>query len=222
MANQISPLCTIIGMGPGNGLSIAKRFAKEGFRIAMISRPGDDLKSLQQKLKNLGYESHDFYAEAAEFNQLKMAMDDVKSKLGDTEVLVYNVSIYREAIPTQLDAETCVNDFRANVAGALVAVQHAVPAMKAKKKGTILLTGGGQALNPIPLLSSLGIGKAGLRNLAYSLHGELKDSGIHVGTITINGQVNPATKFSPDLISESFWKMHVQQQGQFEKEIIYQ
>ncbi len=215
-------LCTIIGMGPGNGLSIAKRFAKEGFRIAMISRPGDDLKTIQQKLKELGYESHDFYSEAADFVQLKKTMDDIRNKLGDTDVLVYNVSIYREAIPTQLDAEACVQDFRANVAGALIAAQHVVPAMKQKRRGTILLTGGGQALNPLPLLSSLGIGKAGLRNLAHSLHEELKDSGIHAGTITINGQVNPATKFSPDLISESFWKMHAQPEGQFEKEIIYQ
>lgn len=219
---MIKPLCTIIGMGPGNGLSIAKRFAKEGFKIAMVSRPEDDLKSLQQILSTLGYESHDFYADVADFSQLKKVMDDVKSKLGDTEVLVYNVSIYREATPLQLDAETCVKDFRANVAGALVTVQHVVPAMKEKKKGTILLTGGGQSLSPMPLLSSLGIGKAGLRNLAFSLHGELKDFGIHAGTITINGQVNPKTKFAPDLISEEFWNMHSQKDGQLEKEIIYQ
>ncbi len=216
------PLCTIVGMGPGNGLAIAKRFAKEGFVIAMISRPGDDLKSLQQKLKELGYESHDFYAEVADFGQFKEVLGEVKKKLGDTEVLVYNVSIYREASPTSLDAETCVNDFRANVAAALVAVQQVIPAMKAKKKGTILITGGGQALNPLPLLSSLAIGKAGIRNLAWSLHGELKPFGIHAGTVTINGQVNPDTKFSPDLISEEFWKMHSQKDGQFEREIIYQ
>lgn len=218
----MKPLCTIVGMGPGNGFSIAKRFAKEGFVIAMISRPGDDLKSLQQRLSSLGYESHDFYAEVADFRQFKKALDDVKAKLGDTDVLVYNVSIYREATPTALDAETCVNDFRANVAAALVAVQHVVPAMKQKRKGTILITGGGQALNPMPLLSSLAIGKAGIRNLAFSLFGELKPFGIHAGTITINGQVNPNTKFAPDLISESFWIMHTQPEGQFEKEIIYQ
>ncbi|HXH18522.1 MAG TPA: SDR family NAD(P)-dependent oxidoreductase [Chitinophagales bacterium] len=216
------PLCTIVGMGPGNGFSIAKRFAKEGFMIAMISRPGDDLKSLQQKLNALGYSSYDFYAEAADFGQLRKAFDEVKLKLGDTEVLVYNVSIYREATPTALDAETCVHDFRANVAGVLVAVQHVVPAMKANGKGTILITGGGQALNPLPLLSSLGIGKAGIRNLAWSLHGELKPFGIHAGTVTINGQVKPGTKFDPDLISEEFWKLHSQPDGQFEREVIYQ
>ena len=216
------PLCTIIGMGPGNGLSITKRFAKEGFRIAMISRPGDDLKTLQSMLKDLGYESHDFYADAADFEQLGRTLDEVYARCGETEVLVYNVSIYREASPTQLDPEVCVQDFRANVAAILVAVQHIVPAMKNKGKGTILLTGGGQALNPISLLSSLGIGKAGLRNLAYSLHHELKDFGIHVATVTINGQVDPNTKFAPDLICEEFWDLHTQQIGQFEIEIVYQ
>lgn len=216
------PLCTIVGMGPGNGLAIAKRFAKEGFVIAMLSRPGDDLKSLQQKLKELGYESHDFYADVADFGQLKNTFEAIKNKLGDTDVLVYNVSIYREATPTALDAETSVKDFRANVAGALVAVQQVVPAMKEKKKGTILITGGGQALNPLPFLSSLAIGKAGIRNLAWSLYDELKPFGIHAATVTINGQVNPATKFAPDLICESFWKLHTQKAGEFEREIIYQ
>lgn len=215
-------LCTIVGMGPGVSFSVAKRFAKEGFTIAMISRPGDDLKNLQQKLKELGYESHDFYADAADFVQLNKALDEIKNKLGDTEVLLYNVSIYREASPTQLDAETAVKDFRANVAGALVAAQHVVPAMKAKKKGTILITGGGQALTPIPVLSSLAIGKAAIRNLAWSLHGELKSSGIHAATVTINGQVNPTTKFAPDLICEAFWTLHTQKEGEFEREIIYQ
>ncbi|MDZ4844168.1 MAG: SDR family NAD(P)-dependent oxidoreductase [Chitinophagales bacterium] len=216
------PLCTIVGMGPGNGFAIAKRFAKEGFVIAMLSRPGDDLKSLQQKLKELGYESHDFYVDVADFNQLKNTFEDVKKNLGDTDVLVYNVSIYREATPTALDAETSVKDFRANVAGVLVAVQQVVPAMKEKKKGTILITGGGQALHPLPFLSSLAIGKAGIRNLAWSLFEELKPLGIHAATVTINGQVNPATKFAPDLICESFWKLHAQQEGGWQREIIYQ
>ena len=146
----------------------------------------------------------------------------MSSKLGDTDVLVYNVSIYREATPAALDAELCVQDFRANVAAALVAVQHVVPPMKEKKKGTILITGGGQALHPLPLLSSLAIGKAGIRNLAWSLHEELKHFGIHAATVTINGQVKQGTKFAPDLICEEFWKLHSQPQGQFEREIIYQ
>lgn len=216
------PLCTIVGMGPGISFSVAKRFAKEGYAIAMISRPGDNLKALRQKLNEQGYEAHDFYSEAADFTQLKNAFDAVKETLSDTDVLVYNVSIYREATPTALDAEICVNDFRANVAGALVAVQQVAPAMKEKKKGTILITGGGQALNPLPFLSSLAIGKAAIRNLAWSLFEELKPHGIHAATVTINGQVNPATKFAPDLICEYFWKLHAQKEGEWQREIIYQ
>lgn len=217
-----SPLCTIVGMGPGISFSVAKRFAKEGYNIAMISRPGDNLKALQQKLSELGYASHDFYAEAADFTQLKNAFDQVRKTLGHTDVLVYNVSIYREATPTQLDAEVSVQDFRANVAGALVAVQQVLPPMKEKKKGTVLITGGGQALNPLPFLSSLAIGKAGIRNLAWSLFEELKPHGIHAATVTINGQVNAATKFAPDLICEYFWKLHAQKEGEWQREIIYQ
>lgn len=45
----MAKLCVIVGMGEGNGMSIAKRFGKEGFTIAMIARNEEKLKSYQSK-----------------------------------------------------------------------------------------------------------------------------------------------------------------------------
>ena len=47
-------ILTIVGMGPGNGMGIARRFGKEGFTIAMISRNEEKLKKLQGELNNEG------------------------------------------------------------------------------------------------------------------------------------------------------------------------
>ena len=56
--------------------------------------------------------------------------------------------------------------------------------MRAAGRGSILLTGGGLALDPTGWLpaASLAVGKAGLRSLAFSMHKELAPEGIHVGT----------------------------------------
>ena len=216
------PLCTIVGMGSGISLSVAKRFAKEGYKITMIGRREFYLEKLKNQLAEEGVEAYYFIADVSDFEKLKTTFDQIKKEQGDTEVLVYNVSVFREATPTQLDAETCVKDFRANVAAALVAVQQVVQEMKNKKRGTILITGGGQALEPYPAYSSLAIGKAGIRNLSYSLHGELKPFGIHVATITINGMVAPNTQFAPDLICEEFWRLHQQPESEFEREVIFE
>ena len=93
--------------------------------------------------------------------------------------------------------------------------------MKANGKGTILLTGGGLALNPFAEVSSLAIGKAGIRSLAFSLSQELKESGIHVGTVTICGTVEPETHFDPDTIAQSYLALHKQPLTEFETEITY-
>ena len=55
-----------------------------------------------------------------------------------------------------------------NIGGALVAAQAVAPKMSERGLGTILLTGGGFALQPLPDYLSLSIGKAGIRALAMS------------------------------------------------------
>jgi len=47
-------------------------------------------------------------------------------------------------------------------------------------------------------------------------------TGIHVGTVTIAGQIETGTHFDPDKIAEAYLKLHRQPPGKFETEIIYQ
>jgi hypothetical protein len=70
--------------------------------------------------------------------------------------------------------------------------------------------------------SSLAVGKAGLRNLAFSLHKELTPFHIHVATVTICGYVREKTRFSPGNVSESFFQLHQQPEGQWDRELTYQ
>ena len=34
------PLAVVFGTGPGIGLAVARRFARGGFRVAAVARPG--------------------------------------------------------------------------------------------------------------------------------------------------------------------------------------
>ncbi|UZJ79273.1 hypothetical protein [Fictibacillus sp. KU28468] len=68
--------------------------------------------------------------------------------------------------------------------------------------------GGGLALDPYADYASLAFGKAGIRNLAYSLSQELSDKGIYVGTLTVKGFVKKGTPFSPEHIAATFYTMN--------------
>ena len=104
-----------------------------------------------------------------------------------------------------------MREFRVNVGGALVCAQQVVPAMKGKRAGTLLFTGGGLALDPWPQMASLAVGKAGIKNLAHTLHKELKADGIRVATVTVDGLVKPgAGPLDPTAIADVFFQLHEQ------------
>ena len=218
--NMGKPLCVIVGMGPGISMSTAFKFGENGFQIAMVARNEEKLRSYSSNLENKGIESHSYAGNAGDFNHLRNCLNKVKDELGTPEVVMYNVSVYRESSPTDLSAETAMEDFKANVGGALVTVQAFVEEMKNRGEGKIFLTGGGQGVEPMHLLSSLGIGKAGMRNLCFSLHKELKPSGILVGTVTVNGMVAKGTDYDPDIIAEHFWGLYNADTDKFQREIM--
>lgn len=218
MSNKI---CAVAGVGPGVGLAVAKRFGREGFRLALLARRAEALDKYVAALDQEGLEASAFPADAANFDSLKEALAQVKAQLGSPDVLVYNPAVIVEGNPSTLDVEELMADFRVNVGGALVCAQQVIPDMKAKRSGTLLFTGGGLALRPQPRYTSLAIGKAGLRNLTYSLAAELESDSIHVATITIAGFVQPGSHFDPDLIAEKYWELHAQTAGAWEREIVY-
>lgn len=214
-------VCAIVGFGSGVSMGVAKVFGQEGYALALIARNPGKLIDNAQVLKADDYTVQTFAADAGDEASLIEAFSQIRTELGDPEVLIYNAATFTPGKPSSIASEGLIADFRVNVAGALVAVQQVIPAMKAKGKGSILFTGGGLALQPLADAASLSIGKAGIRSLAFTLAQELKENGIHVGTVTICGTVQPGSHFDPDLIAQTYLALHKQTLGALETEIIY-
>ncbi|PGV50086.1 SDR family oxidoreductase [Bacillus sp. AFS037270] len=206
----------IVGAGPGISLNTARKFGKEGFNVALISRSMESLKKYENELKDDGIGAKGFPGDVSSVESLKTAIDAVIKTYGKIDVLLYNAAAGRPGKPTTLSVDQLLEDFKISVAGALTSVKEVIPHME---NGTILLTGGGLALHPYADYASLAIGKAGIRNLAYSLHQELSPKGIYVGTLTIKGFVQEGTYFSPENIANKFYSMY---ENQTETEIMFE
>ncbi|MDR4947675.1 SDR family NAD(P)-dependent oxidoreductase [Neobacillus cucumis] len=206
----------IVGTGPGISLNTARIFGKEGFNVALISRSMESLKKYANELKDDGIAAKGFPGDVSSVESLKIAIDAVIKTYGKIDVLLYNAAAGKPGKPTTLSQDQLVDDFKISVAGALTSVKEVIPHME---NGTILLTGGGLALQPYADYASLAIGKAGIRNLAYSLHQELSPKGIYVGTLTIKGFVQEGTYFSPENIANTFYSMY---ENQTDTEIIFE
>lgn len=204
------PVALVIGMGPGLSAALAQRFAAGGYAIAGFARNPEKSAALAAKMAERGQKLDLRAVDAGDFIALGSTVRAVEAQLGPIEVLIYNAYSATPAVPSQIPLDALVADFRVNVGGALAAVQAVLPSMQARGRGSILLTGGGLALDPTGWLpaASLAIGKAGIRNLAQSLHKELEGTPMRVGTVTVTGQILPGTPLAPEVIAERFWDLH--------------
>ena len=210
--------CVIVGAGNGVSMGVARRFARAGTDIVLLSRTADRLQALKEDLAANNVTVHTYVMDAADPASISATFANIIANHGVPTVLHYNAAAIHEGEPSTMTADTMLQDFKVNVVGALMCAQQVIPAMQARQSGSLLFTGGGLALNPHPNYSSLALGKAAMRNLVFSLHAELKPHNIYVGTVTIAGYVQPDTHFAPDKIAEVFWQLHEQQN---EVEIVY-
>lgn len=210
----------LIGMGPGIGLSVVRRFGREGFEALLVARNAEKLKGFEQALAQEGIRSQSFACDIADEAAFSALLQQLASEHPDLEVLHYNASAFNPAPPTAVSLPVFHSDFRINVVGALLAAQAFVPRMRERGSGTVFITGGGSALKAPPELVSLSVGKAGVRNLAMCLAEECAPHGIRVGTVTVCGMVQPGTKYDPDHIADLFWEMYQTPLASWKREIV--
>ena len=134
-------------------------------------------------------------------------------------MLVYNAALIQSDALGELTAQQHLDAWAVNVVGAITAVAHLGPAMAQAGRGTILLTGG--MPEPVPDVTSLSLGKAGVRALAHLAARAYEPSGVHVATVTVAGAVAPGSAFDPDEIAEQYWRLHTQPRGAWEREVLY-
>src|ERR1700744_3701472 len=84
------PVIAIVGAGPGLGLSIARRFGREGFAVALISRSAANLGTLTAELRRAGVEAAGFEADVRDRLALTSALAAAAHRFGPVDVLEYS------------------------------------------------------------------------------------------------------------------------------------
>jgi short-subunit dehydrogenase len=215
------PCIAIIGAGPGMGAAIARRFGREGFRVMAMARKPQTLQPMADALRRDGIACDTASLDAADPAAVQALLGALAQGLY-LSVLAYNAAGFLPAgVPSKVNVAEAAAALRVSCLSALAAAQAVLPKMRERGNGTLLFTGGGYALEPAAAMSVLGMGKAALRNLAFSLHDELRPQGIHAATVTICGTVQPAGSggpFAADAIAEHYWQLHLQKPEAFERE----
>lgn len=220
MAEKVA---AILGVGPGLGAAVARRFAREGYAVALMARSEGSTSGVREEIEGSGGEAMSVAADATDAASVARAFEAVRGSLGDPEVFVYNAGAFRMGGILEVSPEDFDLCFRANCAGAFYAAQQVLPAMVGVGRGTVLLTGATAALRGSARFAALAVGKFGLRALAQSMAREFGPQGVHVAHAVIDGQINTPrlremsgggreehTMLSPDAIAEAYWQLHLQ------------
>lgn len=183
------PVCAIIGVGPGNGASFARKFSGEDYAVALLSRSTDYSNELAKELDD----AKAYACDASNPAAIVAAFDQVKSDLGPVETLIYNAGSGSWKNIEEISAEEFELGWRINTLGALVSSQQVIPAMKDARKGSIIFVGATASLRGVPMTAGFAPAKAAQRILAQSMAKHLWPQGIHVAVMIIDGGIR-----SPD------------------------
>jgi NADP-dependent 3-hydroxy acid dehydrogenase YdfG len=207
----------IVGVGPGIGVAVAKRFVREGMSAGLIARSEQTLKAAADALP--GAEVFTATADTTDEVGLRAALDRVAEEYGVPDVVVYNAALIRPDAIGELTAREHLDALAVNVVGAITTAAHVVPAMAERGSGTFIITGG--MPEPKPAYASLSLGKAGVRTLVTLLDQQYGASGVHAATVTVAGGVAPGTAWDPDGIAEQYWRLHIQPRADWTHEVLH-
>lgn len=182
----MSKVIAIFGAGPGLGASIARRFAAEGFRVALVARRKGRLDALGDQLSAEGIDTAGFTADLSAPNEIPALIEAIRERFGRIDVVEYGpVPSVRFTPAAALDPDTLAQGIPLLLLTPLAVVQAMLPEWKERGDGAFLMTTGATAVHPMPHASGVGPLMAAARNWLYSLNGELTETGIYAGTLSI-------------------------------------
>lgn len=162
----------VTGGNRGIGLAIAKRFAKDGFKVAVSYR--------EQKPKE------DFYlvkADVTDSKSIDAAIDEIEKDLGPLEVVVINAGTNKDSLAMRLEDDDMQKIIDTNLMGSLRVARRSVKSMIKNRKGRIIFIGSVVGLLGSPGQMVYASTKAGLIGAARSLAREVGVRGVTVNVV---------------------------------------
>lgn len=196
------PVCTVIGVGPGNGVSFAKKFSDEGYDVAICSRNIDFLNKISSDISN----THPYKFDVSSIEDHEKVFSEIQSQLGPVDVVIYNAGAGQFAGIDTATVESFQSAWEVNARGLFSAAKAVIPGMREKGNGNIVVIGATASLrgnvNTLPFASA----KAAQRSLAQSLGKILGPENIHVSYVIVDGVIGLETtkKHMPDKPDDYF------------------
>jgi len=184
-------VCVVVGVGPGNGAALGRRFAREGYAVALLARTQETSRSLAASLAD----ARAYVCDVADAKSVADTFAAIERDLGAVHTLVYNAGSGVWGTVEDIDAAAFESAFRVNALGLLLTAQKVIPAMKAQGEGNIVVIGATSSRRGVARTAAFAPAKAAQKSLTESMARHLWPQNIHVCLIIIDGVVDlPRTR----------------------------
>lgn len=188
----------VTGASAGVGRAVAREFAREGARIALLSRDAEELEETRAEIELIGGEAISIPTDVAFADQVERAANLAEDRFGPIDVWVNDamVSVFspvKELTPEEVHRVTEVT-YLGTAYGTLAALKRMLP----RDRGSIVQVGSALAYRSIPLQAAYCAAKHAVKGFTESLWCELlhDKSNVHVSMVQMPALNTPQFDWS--------------------------
>jgi NAD(P)-dependent dehydrogenase (short-subunit alcohol dehydrogenase family) len=180
----------VTGVGPGLGAALVRRFANEGYRVAMFARSAQFMEELATEIESRGEHALAVPTDITDPHQVTKGFEIIRARLGPVDLLINHAGNATWADLGDLTPEDFERSWRVSTYGAFLCCKEAANDMRTTGGGSMLFTGATSGMRGRAGAAAFSSAKFGTRGLAWSLARELWPLKIHVAHVIIDGIID--------------------------------
>jgi NAD(P)-dependent dehydrogenase (short-subunit alcohol dehydrogenase family) len=235
-ALQRTAIVAGVGSEQGLGAALARRFAREGYRVIVAGRTEAKLTQAVRTITDVGGAAEPCKADVTVEADVVALFDRAEAGSPDgLDLVVFNAGNNAPHDFRTMPADFFEQTWRVATLGGFLVGREAARRLAPRGSGTIIFTGATASLRGRPPFVAFASAKAGLRSLAQSMAREFGPLGIHVGHVVIDGGIDgerlntaaPQLKIERgadgllniDAIADAYWNLHRQHSSAWTHEL---
>ena len=180
---QTSRVTLVTGAASGIGLGVARRFARNGHRVAMLDRSAEAVRAASEELNGEGCQTLCFAVDVSERAEVAAAIAAARQEFGPIEVAIPCAGISEYVPFTEMSVPAWQRMLDINLTGMFHCLQLVIPDMLAASWGRIVTISSMSAQVGGPAMAHYSASKGGVTSLTKALAREFAGKGITANTI---------------------------------------